>query len=27
VVNYLRSHFGNSYRDAVTAEDVRTVRR
>jgi hypothetical protein len=27
VVNYLRTHFGNSYRDAVTAEDVRTVRR
>ena len=27
VVNYLRTHFGNDYRDAVTAEDVRTVRR
>lgn len=27
VVNYLRTHFGNSYKDAVTAEDVRTVRR
>jgi cytochrome c5 len=27
VVNYLRSHFGNNYRDAVTAEDVRTARR
>jgi mono/diheme cytochrome c family protein len=27
VVNYLRSHFGNHYRDAVTAEDVRAVRR
>jgi mono/diheme cytochrome c family protein len=27
VVNYLRSHFGNHYLDAVTAEDVRIVRR
>jgi mono/diheme cytochrome c family protein len=27
VVNYLRTHFGNGYRDAVTAEDVRIVRR
>ena len=27
VVNYVRTHFGNSYRDAVTAEDVRAVRR
>ena len=27
VVNYLRSHFGNDYKDAVTAEDVRGVRR
>jgi mono/diheme cytochrome c family protein len=27
VVNYLRTHFGNSYRDAVTAADVKTVRR
>ena len=27
VVNYLRAHFGNSYKDSVTAEDVRTVRR
>jgi mono/diheme cytochrome c family protein len=27
VVNYLRTHFGNNYRDAVTAEDVKTVRR
>jgi mono/diheme cytochrome c family protein len=27
VVNYLRTHFGNSYKDAVTAEDVKTVRR
>jgi mono/diheme cytochrome c family protein len=26
VVNYLRTHFGNDYKDAVTAEDVRTVR-
>lgn len=27
VVNYVRTHFGNRYRDAVTSEDVRTVRR
>jgi mono/diheme cytochrome c family protein len=27
VVNYLRTHFDNNYQDAVTAEDVRTVRR
>ena len=27
VVNYLRTHFGNNYRDAVTAEDVKIVRR
>jgi mono/diheme cytochrome c family protein len=27
VVNYLRSHFGNHYKDAVTAEDVKGVRR
>jgi mono/diheme cytochrome c family protein len=27
VVNYLRSHFGNNYQDAMTAEDVKTVRR
>jgi mono/diheme cytochrome c family protein len=27
VVNYLRSHFGNRYKDTVTAEDVRAVRR
>jgi mono/diheme cytochrome c family protein len=27
VVNYVRTHFGNNYRDAVTAEDVRAVRR
>jgi mono/diheme cytochrome c family protein len=27
VVNYLRTNFGNSFKDAVTAEDVKTVRR
>jgi mono/diheme cytochrome c family protein len=27
VVNYLRTHFGNNYQDAVTAEDARSVRR
>ena len=27
VVNYVRTHFGNHYPDAVTAEDVRTARR
>ena len=27
VVNYLRTHFDNHYKDAVTAEDVKTVRR
>jgi mono/diheme cytochrome c family protein len=27
VVNYLRTHFGNSYQDAVTAKDVRDARR
>jgi len=27
VVNYLRSHFGNSYQDVVTASEVREVRR
>jgi mono/diheme cytochrome c family protein len=27
VVNYLRTHFDNNYQDAVTAEDVKTVRR
>jgi mono/diheme cytochrome c family protein len=27
VVNYLRTHFGNVFEDAVTADDVRTVRR
>jgi mono/diheme cytochrome c family protein len=26
VVNYLRTHFGNEYKDAVTAEDVKAVR-
>lgn len=26
VVNYVRTHFGNQYRDAVTAEDVKSVR-
>ncbi len=27
VVNYLRTHFGNKYRDTVTADDVKVVRR
>jgi mono/diheme cytochrome c family protein len=27
VVNYLRTHFGNDYRDGVTADDVKAVRR
>jgi mono/diheme cytochrome c family protein len=27
VVNYLRTHFGNSYSDVVTARDVRDARR
>jgi mono/diheme cytochrome c family protein len=27
VVNYLRTHFGNNYRDAVTAQDVSDARR
>jgi mono/diheme cytochrome c family protein len=27
VVNYLRTHFGNSYQDAVTAKDVQGARR
>ncbi|MGA7805861.1 c-type cytochrome [Bradyrhizobium sp.] len=27
VVNYLRTHFGNSYPDPVTARDVRNIRR
>jgi len=26
VVNYLRTHFGNSYQDVVTAKDVRDAR-
>ena len=26
VVNYLRTHFDNDYKDAVTAEDVKVVR-
>jgi mono/diheme cytochrome c family protein len=26
VVNYLRTHFGNDYKDAVTAEDVKAAR-
>jgi mono/diheme cytochrome c family protein len=26
VVNYTRTHFGNSYRDAVSADDVRKLR-
>jgi mono/diheme cytochrome c family protein len=26
VVNYLRTHLGNDYKDAVTAEDVKVVR-
>jgi mono/diheme cytochrome c family protein len=27
VVNYVRTHFGNDYRDVVTADDVKAVRR
>ena len=27
VVNYLRTHFGNNYRDTVTAADARAARR
>jgi mono/diheme cytochrome c family protein len=27
VVNYVRTHFGNRYQDAVTSADVRAVRR
>ena len=27
VVNYVRTHFGNNYPDAVTAEDVKVIRR
>ena len=26
VVNYVRTHFGNNYRDAVTARDVKDAR-
>ena len=26
VVNYVRTHFGNDYRDAVSADDVKAVR-
>jgi mono/diheme cytochrome c family protein len=26
VVNYVRTHFGNQYKDAVTADDVKRVR-
>ena len=26
VVNYVRTHFGNAYRDAVSADDVKLVR-
>ncbi len=26
VVNYVRTHFGNRYQDAVTADDVKQVR-
>jgi len=26
VVNYVRTHFGNDYRDAVTAADVKAIR-
>jgi hypothetical protein len=25
-VNYVRTHFGNAYKDAVTPEDVKGVR-
>ena len=27
VINYVRTHFGNDYHDAVTAEDVKAARR
>lgn len=27
VVNYVRTHFGNNYRDAVTAKDVKDARK
>jgi mono/diheme cytochrome c family protein len=26
VVNYVRTHFGNSYTDSVTVEDVKALR-
>jgi len=26
VVNYVRTHFGNTYTDAVTADDVKNAR-
>jgi mono/diheme cytochrome c family protein len=26
VVNYVRTHFGNAYKDAVIPEDVKVVR-
>jgi mono/diheme cytochrome c family protein len=26
VVGYVRSHFGNDYKDAISAEDVKQVR-
>ena len=26
VVNYVRTHFGNAYQDAVTTDDVKAVR-
>ena len=26
VVNYIRTHFGNQYQDAVSADDVKRVR-
>ena len=26
VVNYIRTHFGNKYKDKVTAEDVKPLR-
>ena len=27
VINYVRTHFGNDYQDAVTAEEVKAARR
>ncbi|CAN5379693.1 hypothetical protein BH10PSE13_BH10PSE13_12010 [soil metagenome] len=26
VVNYVRTHFGNKYKDALKAEDVKAIR-